>query len=235
MQISGFQKTTLLDYPQHIAATIFLGGCNFNCPFCHNSDLIHPPFQGESYSPEEILSYLKKRSRILEGVCITGGEPTLQASLPDFISDIKKLGLLIKLDTNGTNPTMVKTLYQQKLIDYVAMDIKSSLEHYPILCGVPASAYLDQIQETVRFLIHETDPDRFCYEFRTTVVNPLHTAHDFEQIGPMIQGAKQYYLQSFRPCNNILAKDFDAYDDTTMQQFANLVSGYVQQVQIRGD
>lgn len=243
MEILGFQKTTILDYPQHLAATIFLGGCNFNCPFCHNSELIHPPFSAPSYSKDEVLQELEKRKGKLEGVCITGGEPTLQKDLADFLSQIKDLGYLIKLDTNGSHPKLVKELYQKKLLDYVAMDLKSSKETYPILCGVPffddsdekkrkKTHFLEPILETIQFLIHETDSS-FDYEFRTTVVNPLHTKEDFEKIGTMISGAKAYYLQSFRPCENPLAHNFSAYDPDTMREFCQIVSPYVLKSQIR--
>lgn len=240
MVILGFQKTTLLDYPEHLAATIFLGGCNFDCPFCHNSSIIHPPFTQNPFSEEEVLSYLKKRSHILEGACITGGEPTLCQDLPAFCEKIKETGLKIKLDTNGSNPEMLKELYKNHLIDYVAMDIKSSKENYLTACGLckkndDASMDMlwDKITSSIHFLIHETDERFFSYEFRTTVVNPLHKEADFADIGRLIQGARAYFLQSFEMCENPKAIDFSSYPEEKLNRFLHIVSGYVKQASIR--
>ncbi len=244
MQICGFQKTTLLDYPSHLAATVFLGGCNFRCPFCHNYDLIHGPFQGESFSEEEILSYLKKRQSILEGVCITGGEPTLNPDLPDFIRRVKALGFLIKLDTNGSNPDMLKDLYEENLIDYVAMDIKSGLLGYLKVCGLDGNepkdghaacdlAVLHAVKESIHFLIHETNRADFSYEFRTTLVKGLHTTQDIAEIASLIQGAKAHYLQNYRPCDNPNAIGFSSFTPDELNSLSDLLKQTVAHVEIR--
>ena len=149
MKICGLQKTTLLDFPGHVAATIFTGGCNFRCPFCHNSDLLGNDAPA-AFSEDEILNFLKKRRGILEGVAITGGEPTLQPDLRDFIIKIRELGYQIKLDTNGYRPDVLKSLCQDGLIDYVAMDIKTCKERYPVVAGIP-SLQMDKIEESVSF------------------------------------------------------------------------------------
>lgn len=173
MRICGFNKTTLLDYPGKVASTIFLGGCNFRCPFCQNSVLVLHPEEQPDYAREDILAFLKKRKGILDGVCISGGEPTLAADLEEFLRQIKDLGYLIKLDTNGTRPEVVKHLAESKLIDKVAVDIKAGPDHYSRLAGISAPA-IDKVSETVNFLLH----GQLDYEFRTTVVKELHTEGD---------------------------------------------------------
>lgn len=190
MKICGFNKTTLLDYPGRVACTIFLGGCNFRCPFCQNGALVVEPDTQPEYSREEILSFLKKRKGILDGVCVSGGEPTLSAELPDFLHEIKNLGYDIKLDTNGSRPSVVKNLAADGLIDKVAMDIKACPSNYHVLTGVAAD--LDAIRETAMWLL-KGDLD---YEFRTTVVRELHTEKDFLEISQWLHGAKAYYLQA---------------------------------------
>jgi pyruvate formate lyase activating enzyme len=165
MQINGFNKTTLLDYPKHIAATVFIGGCNMRCPFCHNASLVEYVGSQPAISIDEVLDYLKKRKGILEGVCVTGGEPTLYPELPAFISEIKALGFKVKLDTNGTNPAMLKNLSENRLIDYVAMDIKNSKSKYPLTTGMQ-NIKLDKICDSVSFLL----TSQVEYEFRTTIV-----------------------------------------------------------------
>lgn len=237
MNICGLQKTTLLDYPGHLAATIFFGGCNFRCPFCHNSELVLQPDKGEHHSPEEILSFLDKRKNTLQGVCITGGEPTLEKELPNFLESIKDLDYLIKLDTNGSHPAMLKDLYQRHLIDYVAMDIKSGPSDYLSVCGLEGSHQdlLSQIKESIHFLIRETDASRFQYEFRTTCVYPLHSADSFREIADLIQGASQYYIQSFVDNGSILSKaSLDAFSREELLDFAKIVSPFVQKVSLRG-
>ena len=191
MKICGFNKTTLLDYPGCVAATIFLGGCNFRCPFCHNGDLVLKSGQMTGYEEKEVLAFLKKRRNVLEGVCITGGEPTLHAELPEFISKIKELGYLVKLDTNGSNPEMLKSLVKEKLIDYVAMDVKAPLAKYEKVCGVAVD--VEKIKQSVEFLKQGEIP----YEFRTTVVKELHTGEDILEIGRYLRGASKYFLQSY--------------------------------------
>lgn len=202
MRIHGLQKLTLLDYPEHLAAVLFAGSCNFRCPFCQNGSLVLNPGEEPVISEEEIFSFLKKRRGILTGVCITGGEPTLYSDLPELIEKIKSFGYQVKLDTNGTNPAMVKQLYQDHLIDYVAMDLKSSRPNYPVVSGCPGLS-LAKLQETIDFLMNTP----IEYEFRTTVVKGLHTRNDFEDIAQWIPGAKRYFLQSYQDSGRILQQE----------------------------
>ncbi|MCR4690666.1 MAG: anaerobic ribonucleoside-triphosphate reductase activating protein [Lachnospiraceae bacterium] len=247
MIICGLNKTTLLDYPGLVAATVFLGGCNFRCPFCHNKELVLNPSSCQTHTEEEVLSHLQKRKGILQGVCITGGEPTLQKDLPDFIRSCKELGYKVKLDTNGTNPGMMKSLYREGLIDYVAMDIKSCPGEYPLVAGLTESAWRqkdakspdagpdlsERIKESVSFLIRETGGD-FDYEFRTTVVKELHTRASFEKIAEWIKGANHYYLQSYEESEGVICPGFSAYEPEQMEEFADLVKGSVKDVSLRG-
>ncbi|WP_343207925.1 anaerobic ribonucleoside-triphosphate reductase activating protein [Anaerolentibacter hominis] len=229
MQIHGFNKTTLLDYPEHLAATIFTGGCNFRCPFCHNASLVINP-ASQPYIPEdEVLAALKKRRTILEGVCITGGEPTLQKDLPLFIEKIKKLGLNVKLDTNGNHPAMMKYLIQEKLIDYVAMDVKNSRESYGKTIGIE-NPDLSKICESVDYLLE----GHITYEFRTTVVKELHTAADFESIGLWLNGADAYFLQCFEDSGDLITQGMTAWDKESMVRFKDIMEKYVKKAEIRG-
>lgn len=202
MLIHGMQKLTLLDYPEHLAAVLFTGGCNFRCPFCQNGSLVLAPEREPVIPPEEIFAFLKKRAGILTGVCITGGEPTLQADLPEFIERIKTLGYSVKLDTNGTNPSMVKQLCKNGLLDYVAMDIKSSRGQYAAVSGRPGIS-LEKLQETIDFLMQS----HLEYEFRTTVVRGLHTEEDFLDIAQWLKGCKRYFLQSYQDSERILQRE----------------------------
>jgi pyruvate formate lyase activating enzyme len=229
MQIHGFNKSTLLDYPRHLAATIFLGGCNMRCPFCHNASLVLRPGSQPTLPEEEVLAYLAKRKNILEGVCITGGEPTLYPDLPDFIHKVKELGFKVKLDTNGTNPSMLKRLSEQNLLDYVAMDIKNSLEHYGTTAGIP-SFDLEPIKESVSFLISGT----LDYEFRTTIVRELHSKEDMHSIGKWLTGAKAYYLQSYKDSGDILSPGLSAPDKEALLEYEKILSMYLNNVSLRG-
>lgn len=199
MEIHGFNKTTLLDYPGYVAATIFTGSCNFRCPFCHNAGLVLDPKGQEIISEEEVLTYLQKRKGILDGVCITGGEPTLQPDLKDFIKKIKDLGYLVKLDTNGYRPEVLWELLREDLLDYVAMDIKASRERYALAAGVK-NLDLARIEESVGILKSCAIP----HEFRTTVVKGIHDIQEFEAIGRWLEGSKAYYLQAFQENENML-------------------------------
>ena len=230
IKICGLQKTTLLDYPGHVAATVFLGGCNFRCPFCHNADLLGKDAE-TPYTYAELLQFLTKRRRLLEGVCISGGEPTLQAkALEMLIRDIRELGLLVKLDTNGTRPSVLRHLIEENLLDYVAMDIKSGPDHYPQTSGSPCMN-LASIQESVEILKSNSIP----YEFRTTVVKGIHTKEDFEQIGPWISGCPHYYLQNYVASDRVLKPDgFDSFTKEDLLQFAEIVSPYVGEAALRG-
>ncbi|MDD3368119.1 MAG: anaerobic ribonucleoside-triphosphate reductase activating protein [Lachnospiraceae bacterium] len=229
MQICGLNKTTLLDFPEHVAATVFTGGCNFRCPFCQNGDLVLHPEQVEQTPEEEFFSFLKKRKGILTGVCITGGEPTLQADLENFIRKIKELGFLVKLDTNGSRPDVLKKLVQEELLDYVAMDIKSSPENYGAVCG-NAKVKIEDIRESVSFLLNGTLP----YEFRTTVVRELHTKKDFEKIGNWIAGCQAYFLQSYVESDGVLCKAFTAYEKEELMEFVDNLKKTIPNTALRG-
>lgn len=229
MQIHGFNKLTLLDYPGHLAATIFLGGCNMRCPFCHNSLLVTEVSSQPILALEEILQSLWKRKNILEGVCITGGEPCLYKDLPDLIDKIKSMGFKVKLDTNGTNPTMLKTLVKEKLIDYIAMDIKNTKEKYALTSGVP-SLDLAPMEESVQFLL--TAP--LEYEFRTTVVKELHNREDMLSIGQWINKAKAYYLQAYKDSGHILQPGFSGHSKDTLLEFVALLKPCVEKIALRG-
>ena len=229
MRILGFQKTTLLDYPHKIAATIFLGGCNFRCPFCHNASLALNKKDMPSIPWDQIEYHLKKRINVLEGVCITGGEPTLNNDLPLLIRKIKSLGYLVKLDTNGSNPNMLSTLLAENLIDYVAMDIKNSPKKYDETCGQKVD--LNAIMHSVDQLIHAKIPN----EFRTTVLNPLHTYNDFIEIGEWLDGAQQYFLQNFMNSSDLICPNkFSSYDRTTLEQFLSPLKKHISFVSLRG-
>lgn len=227
--IHGLNKTTLLDYPGHVAATIFLGGCNFRCPFCQNSPLVLHPAEEPVIPEEEVLSFLKKRQGILEGVCISGGEPTLASDLADFIKKIRELGYPVKLDTNGTRPGIVKNLAENDLVQMVAMDIKACPENYPSLTGM-LHPDLDAICETVDFLMRG-DLD---YEFRTTVVKELHNENDFIQISQWLKGARAYYLQAYKDSEEVLQPGFSSYSLEELEHFRDILKTTIPVVGIRG-
>lgn len=229
MQIHGFQKTTLLDYPEHVAATIFLGHCNFRCPFCHNKDLVLAANEMPLIDSNEIFSFLQKRSGILDGVCITGGEPTLSDGLTDFISKIKDIGLKVKLDTNGSHPDVIKYLVTNNLLDYVAMDIKSSLKQYPKVCGIN-SVDLDNVKESVSYLMSQSLP----YEFRTTVIKELHTFEDILEIGHWIKGCRAYYLQPYLDSEQVIQPGFNSYSKKELINLQSQLKNYIDHVEIRG-
>lgn len=229
MKICGLQKTTLLDFPGHVAATVFLSGCNFQCPFCHNSQLL-TSHAAELMSVEELLDFLKKRRPILEGVCITGGEPTLSGEkLEKLMISVKNLGYLVKLDTNGYRPEFLKTLCKDGLVDFVAMDIKSGRFHYEEICGVPG-LNMEFIEKSVSFLMDGTVP----YEFRTTVVKGLHNIEDFKDIAQWIGGCRQYYLQGFVNSGNVLRDGFSAYSRKELDSFLSIVQKTIPTAAIRG-
>ncbi len=244
MLICGFNKTTLLDFPGHVAASVFLGGCNFRCPFCQNRDLLLSPADMAIHSEDEILAHLKKRSSMLTGICISGGEPTIYKELPSFISCIKELGFLVKLDTNGTNPQMLRELYAARLIDYIAMDIKSGPSDYLKVAGISntessifASSgqdLFDRVTDSVSFLMNETDPSIFTYEFRTTVVRELHTKNTFDEIGAWIQGAPLYFLQSYQDSDTVLFPGFSSYQKSELEAFIKQLKPYIPSVSLRG-
>lgn len=200
MKLGGLQKLTLIDYPGKVAATVFTIGCNFRCPFCHNPELVlaNESFETGSLSEKEFFEFLKSRKGKLDGVCITGGEPTIQPDILEFIKKIKKLGFLVKLDSNGTRPDVLRKAFQEKLVDFVAMDIKSSLESYAKTCG--GNVDLERIKLSVD-LIRNSGVD---YEFRTTVVPGIHKENDFGKIAKWLEGSKKYALQEYRDEGKIL-------------------------------
>ncbi|MDO5417448.1 MAG: anaerobic ribonucleoside-triphosphate reductase activating protein [Lachnospiraceae bacterium] len=228
MKICGFQKTTLLDYPGHLAASIFTGGCNFRCPFCHNSELL-PGDVPAAFPEEEVLAYLQKRRHILEGVCITGGEPTLQPDLETFLRKIRALGYRIKLDTNGYQPQVLETLLAEKLVDYAAMDIKNSPGRYGETVGI-RNLSLRPIEESIALLKRSEIP----WEFRTTVVRELHQAEDFKEIGPWISGAPAYFLQNYVDSRQVLCPGFTSYSKSELLTFLELVRPFVKTAALRG-
>ncbi len=228
MIFGGFQKLTLLDFPGKVACTVFTKGCNFYCPFCHNANLVNLG-EEQNISQEEVLSYLNKRSGILEGICITGGEPLLHPDLPDFIRQVKELGYAIKLDTNGSFPDKLKHLVEEKLIDYVAMDIKNAMEKYSATSGCK-SLDINLINESIDFLMEDT----IDYEFRTTVVAELHTVPDIKSIAKRITGAKKYFLQNFVDSGNIIEKNLHPVNEETFNQMELAAQEFVKPAKIRG-
>ena len=229
MEIQGLQKMTLLDYPGKVACTVFLGGCDFRCPFCHNGELVLSPALAEM-NQEELLAFLKKRRGLLDGVCVTGGEPLLRPDLPELLSQIKELGYPVKLDTNGYRPEILKGLCKNGLLDCVAMDIKAARNHYREVAGVDGLT-MERIDESIQFLIHGSVP----YELRTTVVKGLHTEEDFKEIGPWIEGCERYFLQSFTEAGEVLEPGvFSAFSREELEGFAALVRPHVGSVALRG-
>lgn len=229
MRISGFQKLTLLDFPGHVAATVFTGGCNLHCPFCHNALLVTKLDDADEYTQEEVLSYLKKRAGILDGVCISGGEPLLQPGLGEFIKKVKDTGLSVKLDTNGTFPSKLRELISAKLVDYVAMDIKNSKDAYADTVGVP-SFDISPIEQSAELLL-QGDVD---YEFRTTVVRELHTEDNIEEIAKWLCGAKRYFLQNFVDSGNLIGKNLSAVSPQILYAMRVTAKKYIDFVGLRG-
>lgn len=229
MQFSGFQKLTLLDFPGHVACTLFTAGCNFRCPFCHNAGLVTHIDGTCVYEEEEVLDYLKKRSGVLDGVCITGGEPLLNKELPEFISKLKELGLKVKLDTNGSFPERLAQLIENGLIDYVAMDIKNSREKYSQTAGCE-DINLDDIDKSINLLINSG----IDFEFRTTVVKQYHTPEDIKKISEWISGADKYFLQNFIDSGDIIKNNLSAHSDETLDLMRSLAQDMIPKVEIRG-
>lgn len=229
MQIHGLNKTTLLDYPGELAATIFTGSCNFRCPFCHNGDLVLNPSSQPIIPEEEIWAFLKKRKSILSGVCITGGEPTLQKNLPAFIKKTKDLGYLVKLDTNGYRPDILKQLLDENLLDMVAMDIKSSPNDYHISAGLP-SLDIDKIKTSVRLLKNSS----ITYEFRTTVVEELHSEQTFIEIAEWLNGAKSYVLQCFEDGDSVIESGYHAPSKEALNRYLEIIQKQIPNAILRG-
>ena len=231
LKIGGLQKMTLLDYPGKAACTIFLSGCNFKCPFCHNRDLVFIPERYEYFDVNDIMEYLEKRKGILDGVAISGGEPLLQENLHTLIERIRELGYQVKLDTNGAYPKRLKEVVEKGLVDYVAMDIKNSPDKYARTLGMnPESFSLDPIRESVEFL----KSSQIEHEFRTTVVRELHTAEDLLEIGRWLGENDTYYLQQYVDSGNVIQPGYSAYTAAEMEDLRNQVAALVPNVKLRG-
>ena len=228
----GLQKLTLLDYPGRMAATVFIPGCNFRCPFCHNAFLVENIDRSGLISQDELLYFLHKRSGVLDGVCITGGEPLMYPGLPELVAKIKELDYLVKLDTNGSYPEGLSQLLDEKLIDYVAMDIKNTLSKYAETSGVSNPGIVERIRESIGIL-KDSGAD---YEFRTTVAHPLHEVRDFAEIGEMLSGAKRYFLQKFVDSGSLLSRKLtmSAFSDAEMADCLQSVRRYVPAAELRG-
>jgi pyruvate formate lyase activating enzyme len=230
IEIRGVQKTSLLDYPGKVCTVVFLNRCNFRCPFCHNAELVLGEIK-EDIPSEEIFDFLDKKRKWLDGVCITGGEPTLHKGLKAFIERIKAKGLLVKLDTNGTNSKMLKELINKKLVDYVSMDIKADQEGYEKAAGAKVS--MSQIQESVMILMNSG----IEYEFRTTVVPGLFNEKSAENIAKWLSGAKRFYLQQFRNTDKVLDKNYQNighYHIPKLEEFKEIIQKTIGKVEIRG-
>ncbi|MDR3264055.1 MAG: anaerobic ribonucleoside-triphosphate reductase activating protein [Clostridiales bacterium] len=227
MKIYGLQKLSLLDFPDKMSCTVFTGGCNFRCPFCHNSALVdgqRPQIIGE----DAFFDFLKSRVGLLDGVCVTGGEPLLNGDIDVFFKKIKASGYAVKLDTNGSFPDLLKALAGQNLIDYVAMDIKNSPENYSKSAGAPCDT--DKIKESAAYLMNGSLP----FEFRTTMVKEFNTLKDAEIIGKWLEGGEKYFLQYFRPSENTIMQGFHPLTDGEMNEALNILKKYIPDTRIRG-
>lgn len=219
---------TLLDYPEHIACTVFTGGCNFRCPFCHNAGLVLSPLDNQNML-SEVMLYLQKRKGLLDGVCITGGEPLLQDDLINFIQDVKSLGYKVKLDTNGAFPDKLEKILSLGIVDYVAMDIKSSIKNYHIASGIDLSTY--DVTKSIQ-LIRNSGID---YEFRTTTVKGIHTEEDFELIGSeLLKEQDKYFIQQFVDSGNTIKQGFCGFDTEELHKFLGIIQKYAPLAKFRG-
>lgn len=228
MEFSGLEKLSLVDFDDNLTATLFMAGCPFRCPFCHNGDLVLHPETAEIIPFQEIMEYLTKRRGVLDAVCISGGEPTLMPDLEEKIRAIRELGYLIKLDSNGCRPEVLKDLVSKDLIDYIAMDIKNSLGKYALTCGVEVD--LEKIQESIRFIMS-------CgvgYEFRTTIIDGFHDYSDFDKMGKLIDGANRYYLQKYVDSPNCIKHSFREISPQKAKEFGAIIKAYVKFVGFRG-
>ncbi|MDY0044928.1 MAG: anaerobic ribonucleoside-triphosphate reductase activating protein [Syntrophales bacterium] len=228
--IGGLQRFSSIDYPGLLCATIFTQGCNFRCPYCHNPELVKKDLFRPPLSCTEVIDFLKSRINKLDGVCVTGGEPTIHGqNLKDFLEEVKKLGLLVKLDTNGTNPELLEELLKKRCIDYVAMDVKAPLSGYAAVTRSPIDTYL--IHESIRIIMNYAQE----YEFRTTVIKSLLTRDDLGQIGILLKGARRYVLQRFvssrvldlEALNDLLCNEYE------VEQVAEEMRNYVESVAVR--
>ncbi len=227
--IQGLQKLTLLDYPGKVACTVFTAGCNFRCPFCHNASLVTHIQDGREITQEEVFAFLKKRRGILDGVCVTGGEPLLHKDIEELLREIKELGFSVKLDTNGSFPDRLKGLVEEGLVDYIAMDIKNAKENYGRTIEIEDYDVSD-VARSVQYLLEGNVP----YELRTTVVREFHQRADLEAIGRWIEGAEHYYLQQFVDSGDLIQPGLRGYDRDIMEQALGTVKKYVKAAELRG-
>ena len=227
---SGLQKLTLLDFPGYVACTLFTRGCNMRCPFCHNASLVVRAAEQKMYTNEEIMYFLKKRQGILDGVAITGGEPTLMPGLADFMAEVRELGYKIKLDTNGTRPEVLRTIIERGLADYVAMDIKNCKEKYGETVGFDSTYDLSPIEESISILME----NKVDFEFRTTVSKSFHTPEDIVKVGEWLAGDEKYFLQQFKDSGDIIGEGIEPYDEAEMKVLLDTIRRFVPNAQLRG-
>ena len=227
MVLRGLQKTGLLDYPGLLSCTVFTGGCNFRCPFCHNASLVRG--DGERLAEEEFFAFLDKRQGLLDGVCVTGGEPCLHDDLPAFLRKIKNKGYKVKLDTNGSRPAMLKRLLDEGLVDYVAMDIKNSPEKYALTCGVSDSPW-EKVKESLALL----KASGAAFELRTTLVKGYHTPEDLAAIGQAVAPVPLYFLQSFEDSGDVLEEGLSACSKEELAELLSAVTPYLPEAKLRG-
>ena len=229
MEFHGMNKLTLLDFPKHLACTVFTGRCNLRCPFCHNADLVLCPESQPQIPEDTVISFLERRKDSLEGICITGGEPTLQSDLLPFLRRCKELGYLTKLDTNGTRPDVIKAALDANLLDYIAMDIKNCPARYAETAGL-TNVRFSAFKESVELIKNSGLP----YEFRTTVVKEFHTREDLLAIGEWLAGAKCYALQAFKDSGNLIKPGLSGYTREELQDFRHMLTPYFDEVLLRG-
>lgn len=225
--IGGLQKVTLLDFPGKVACTVFLTGCNLRCPYCHNPDLVLAKDNGKYISEKEFFEFLLSRKGKLDGVCITGGEPTLYPNLTNLIRRIREMGFLVKLDSNGTVPEILKPLLREKLLDYVAIDIKNAPSQYAETCGADVIEY---VEKSVALLKNSN----IDYEFRTTVCHPFHSPECMEEIGRWLRNAKRYYIQPFVDSGNLLGSGISAMAKPELEALLSAVKPYIPAAELRG-
>lgn len=229
MKFYGLEKLSLVDYDGRTAATVFTGGCNFACPYCHNAGLVFLDKNAVCIPENDVLEYLTKRKGLLDGLTITGGEPTLHRDLPDFCARVKAIGYDVKLDTNGTSPAMLAELTEKKLVACVAMDIKNSPSKYPLTAGME-NADVEAVKESAALLMR----GGCAYEFRTTVVRELHEESDFFAIGEWLRGAEKYFLQKFRNTGGCLSEGYSEVSEETAQGYRDILSLFIKNVSLRG-
>ena len=229
MVFHGFQKMTMLDFPGYVACTVFTPGCNFRCPFCHNSLLVTKVNENEMYSEDEILAYLRKRNGVIDGICISGGEPLMHDDIFDFVKKVKETGMLVKIDTNGSFPDKLKKLIDSGNIDYVAMDIKNCPEKYSVTTGIQDFDF-SPVRKSIELLLE----GKIAYEFRTTVVKELHTPQDMVEIGELIKGADRYFIQHFIESESNIQQGLTPLDREEMENLRNFVVRCVKNAELRG-